>query len=50
MYVDEVYTVIANKIKVQAHCGFRGIQKYHKNIEIQKRKSKNKPLTKSTKI
>jgi IS5 family transposase len=40
---------VVKHIKIQADCGYQGIDKWHKNSETPKKKSKKHPLTKAEK-
>jgi len=49
MYKNEVREKIQNAIRVNGDSGFQGIDKYHKNSETPKKKTKKNPLTKEEK-
>ena len=49
LYKDEFGYAIAEWIKLMGDSGFQGIQDFHKNSEIPKKKSKKHPLTKEEK-
>jgi len=49
MYKEEVREKIRKTIKVKGDRGFQGIDKYHANSEIPKKKTKKNPLTKEEK-
>ena len=45
IYKQEVHEKIQNAIRINGDSGFQGIDKYHKNSETPKKKSKKNPLT-----
>ena len=45
MYKESVGSKVSKKIKLQGDSGFQGIEKFHANSEIPKKKSKHHPLT-----
>lgn len=49
IYKDSIGSAICSKIKIQADSGYQGINKYHKNSETPKKKSKKHTLSETEK-
>jgi hypothetical protein len=45
LYKESIGSQVADNIKIQADSGYQGINKFHKNSEVPKKKRKNQPLT-----
>ena len=49
LYKESIGSQVAGKIKIQADSGYQGIDKFHKNSEVPKKKTKSQPLTETEK-
>ena len=45
LYKESIGSQVADDIKIQGDSGYQGIDKFHKNSEVPKKKTKNQPLT-----
>lgn len=45
LYKESVGSAVSEVIKIQADSGYQGIDKFHKNSETPKKRSKKHPLT-----